>query len=218
MIGWHHGLSKYEFDQALGDGDGQGCLACCSPWGPSQSWTRLRNWTELNWTLYFLYHLYNFQRFFFCIISFHILYLFFLDVIITLISERYQIRLLYIFSRHFFYLLIFLAIFNAGRAPQLSSYIVLTTLKCETQKLTDSSVPLMKMMVTSFKRSHAHTATLYAPNPAVGHCWPKPPPRLLNTHRQAWVSLLLVTALLSWVLVCTKFCLCAPRVYFPSSV
>ena len=33
MIGWHHRLSKYEFEQAPGDGDGQGGLACCSPWG-----------------------------------------------------------------------------------------------------------------------------------------------------------------------------------------
>ena len=33
MIGWPHRLSKYEFEQAPGDGDGQGCLVCCSPWG-----------------------------------------------------------------------------------------------------------------------------------------------------------------------------------------
>ena len=33
----------------------------------------------------------------------------------------------------------------------------------------------MKIMVTSFKRSHAHTATLSAPNPAAGHCRPTPP-------------------------------------------
>ena len=31
-------------------------------------------------------------------------------------------------------------------------------------------VEVMKIMVTSFKKSHAHTATLSAPNPAVGHC------------------------------------------------
>ena len=32
--------------QALGVGDGQGSLACCSPWG-GKSWTRLSDWTEL---------------------------------------------------------------------------------------------------------------------------------------------------------------------------
>ena len=34
MVGWHHRLSGHEFEQALRDGDGQGSLACCSPWGP----------------------------------------------------------------------------------------------------------------------------------------------------------------------------------------
>ena len=33
MIGWHHRLNGYEFGQALGDGELQGSLACCSPWG-----------------------------------------------------------------------------------------------------------------------------------------------------------------------------------------
>ena len=33
MGGWHHRLNGREFDQALGDGEGQGSLACCSPWG-----------------------------------------------------------------------------------------------------------------------------------------------------------------------------------------
>ena len=31
MVGWHHRLNRHEFEQALGVGDGQGCL--CSPWG-----------------------------------------------------------------------------------------------------------------------------------------------------------------------------------------
>ena len=34
MVGWHHRLNGYEFEQALGDGEGQGSLACCSPWSP----------------------------------------------------------------------------------------------------------------------------------------------------------------------------------------
>jgi hypothetical protein len=33
MVGWHHRLNGHEFEQALGDGEGQGSLACCSPWG-----------------------------------------------------------------------------------------------------------------------------------------------------------------------------------------
>ena len=33
MAGWHHQLDGYEFEQALGAGDGQWSLACCSPWG-----------------------------------------------------------------------------------------------------------------------------------------------------------------------------------------
>ena len=32
MVGWHHRLNGHEFEQALGDGDGQGRLECCSPW------------------------------------------------------------------------------------------------------------------------------------------------------------------------------------------
>ena len=33
MVGWHHQLNGHEFEQALGVADGQGGLACCSPWG-----------------------------------------------------------------------------------------------------------------------------------------------------------------------------------------
>ena len=39
MVGWHHLLNGHEFDQAPGVGDGQGSLACCSPWGPKESYT-----------------------------------------------------------------------------------------------------------------------------------------------------------------------------------
>ena len=37
MVGWHHRLSGHGFEQALGAGDGQGNLACCSPWGRKES-------------------------------------------------------------------------------------------------------------------------------------------------------------------------------------
>ena len=54
-------------------------------------------------------------------------------------------------------------------------------------------VEVVKMMVTSFKRFHACTATLSAPNPAAGHHWPRP---LLETpgHSQASLG----QSLLSW--------------------
>ena len=32
MVGWHHQLNEREFEQALGDDEGQGSLASCSPW------------------------------------------------------------------------------------------------------------------------------------------------------------------------------------------
>ena len=46
-------------------------------------------------------------------------------------------------------------------------------------------VEVMKIMVTSFKTSYTCTATLSAPNPAVGHCWPTP---LLETPGHSWAS------------------------------
>ena len=39
VVGWYHRLDGYEFEQALGDGEGLGrtALACCSPWGCKES-------------------------------------------------------------------------------------------------------------------------------------------------------------------------------------
>ena len=37
MVGWHHRPDGPEFEQALGDGEGQGSLACCSPWDYKES-------------------------------------------------------------------------------------------------------------------------------------------------------------------------------------
>ena len=37
MIGWHHWLNGHEFEQARGNGEGQGSLACCSPWDWKES-------------------------------------------------------------------------------------------------------------------------------------------------------------------------------------
>ena len=52
--GWNHWLNGHEFEQAPGVGDGQGSLACCSPWGCKESdmtvwlnWIELKDWREL---------------------------------------------------------------------------------------------------------------------------------------------------------------------------
>ena len=37
MAGWHHRLNGHEFEQTQGDGEGQGNLTCCSPWGCKES-------------------------------------------------------------------------------------------------------------------------------------------------------------------------------------
>ena len=37
MVGWHHQFNGHEFEQTLGDGEGQGSLPCCSPWGCKES-------------------------------------------------------------------------------------------------------------------------------------------------------------------------------------
>ena len=37
MAGWYHRLDGHEFEQAPGDGEGQGSLVCCSPWGHKES-------------------------------------------------------------------------------------------------------------------------------------------------------------------------------------
>ena len=36
MVEWHHRLNGHEFEQTLGDSEGQGSLTCCSPWGHKQ--------------------------------------------------------------------------------------------------------------------------------------------------------------------------------------
>ena len=74
MVGWHHWLNGHEFEQALGVGDGQGSLACCSPWSRRESETTERlNWKE-TWVLLedqqkFLGGRYYADKF--CISSFH---------------------------------------------------------------------------------------------------------------------------------------------------
>ena len=50
LVGWHHRLDGYEFEQAPGVGDGQRSLACCNPWGCKE----LDTTEQLNGTEYYL--------------------------------------------------------------------------------------------------------------------------------------------------------------------
>ena len=48
LDGWHHWLDGHEYEQAPGVGDGQGSLACCSPWGHKESdMTEQLNWCSI---------------------------------------------------------------------------------------------------------------------------------------------------------------------------
>ena len=49
IVGWHHWLDGHEFQQALGVGDGQGSLTCCSSWGCKQ----LDTTEQLNWSIWY---------------------------------------------------------------------------------------------------------------------------------------------------------------------
>ena len=37
MVGWHYQFDGHEIKETPGDGDGQGSLVCCKPWGPKES-------------------------------------------------------------------------------------------------------------------------------------------------------------------------------------
>ena len=46
MVEWHHQLKGHEFQQVLGNSEGQGSLVCCSPWvQKSQTWVPKSDWT-----------------------------------------------------------------------------------------------------------------------------------------------------------------------------
>ena len=78
-----------------------------------------------------------------------------------------------------------------------------------------TTVEVMKIMVTSFKRSHAYTATLTSPNSAAGHHQPMPPLETPGHSRASLDQSRGVSAPFSWFLVHTRFSLCPPRIYFP---
>ena len=49
MVGWHQRLNGHEFEQTIGDSEGQRNLKCCSPWGHKElDSTEWLNWTELS--------------------------------------------------------------------------------------------------------------------------------------------------------------------------
>ena len=48
MVGWHHQHNGHEFEQTLGDSEGQGSVACCNP-RVTESRTRLSNWKPTTW-------------------------------------------------------------------------------------------------------------------------------------------------------------------------
>ena len=59
MAGWHHWLDGRESQWTPGVDDGQGGLACCDSWGRKESdMTERLNWTELNWMISDVEHLF----------------------------------------------------------------------------------------------------------------------------------------------------------------
>ena len=72
-----------------------------------------------------------------------------------------------------------------------------------------TTVEVMKIMVNSFKRSHACTAPPRAPNPATGHHWPTPPPETPEHSRASLGQSLVGSLLLSPGSWCTQGFVCA---------
>ena len=62
MVGWHHQLDGHEFEQALGDGEEQGSLAYCSPWGhkESEKTEQLNNNNMLKYRFKWVWHICGF--------------------------------------------------------------------------------------------------------------------------------------------------------------
>ena len=60
MAEWHHWLSGHEFEQTPGVGEGQGSLACCTPWSHKESDTTER----LKWTIKHLSHIFKYKVFY----------------------------------------------------------------------------------------------------------------------------------------------------------
>ena len=63
IVGWHHWLNGHEFEQAQGDGEGQGSLACFSPWGCKKSSTSISDWTTTMQCWWYKIAILNFSSF-----------------------------------------------------------------------------------------------------------------------------------------------------------
>ena len=72
-------------------------------------------------------------------------------------------------------------------------------------------IGVMKVILTSFKRTCACIVVFSAPNPAAGHCRPMPPPETPGHSQASLVQSLVGSLLLSPGSWCTRFCLCPPR-------
>ena len=70
-------------------------------------------------------------------------------------------------------------------------------------------VEVMKIMVTSFKMSYAHTAALSTPDPASGHCWPTSPPETPGHPQESLGQSLVGSLLLSPGSWCAQAFVCA---------
>ena len=65
MFGWRHWLKGHEFEQILGDGEGQGSLECCSPWGCKEldMMEQLNNKLFLAFDNHILFHIHKLTSF-----------------------------------------------------------------------------------------------------------------------------------------------------------
>ena len=65
MVGWHHWLNGHEFEQTPGNSEGQGRLACCSPWGCKE--LDMSEWLNSNndYTLIFFHNFVDGSHLFF---------------------------------------------------------------------------------------------------------------------------------------------------------
>ena len=59
MAGWHHRLDEREFEQALGVGDGQVSLVCCSLWGHMTEWLNWLYWPAICMSINEMRHTYD---------------------------------------------------------------------------------------------------------------------------------------------------------------
>ena len=54
MVGWHHGFNGHEFEQTLGDSEGQESLVCCGPWVPKRLDLQTEKTTNMTTGMYLL--------------------------------------------------------------------------------------------------------------------------------------------------------------------